>query len=435
MKINYRIKEIVKQISSRFVIDGSNRNMSLFAYEGVLFAIIINLINNNNNLFASRLGASNFELSLVASLPQFVGMIVLIPGAILTDRMKNKRGMVIKSLLLLCMVYMAIGFVPMMGKYRLIIFLILISLSIGPMTMYNASWQAYFSDVISEEDRNTAFTLRTKWTFIINISICLLTGIILASATTNAGKLIFHQSFSWIGCVLIIIQVFVLKKISGGNAKSVSTIKFKELNNVILELIKNKRFLEFLGIALFFYVCWQADWSLYYIGEITYLKLNEAWLSYVNVGGAVVQFLTIGFWSRINEKHGVRFPVIIGSLALSFFPLIIIFCASLPLNKAPLVFLILTALSNFAFATITLNIFQCLLEVIPKKNKTLSIAVYSFMIALSNAVMPMAGVKLYTSLGGNLRAFRITFLILFASRIVATGLWTLRWFRLRHESK
>jgi hypothetical protein len=49
--------------------------------------------------------------------------------------------------------------------------------------------------------------------------------------------------------------------------------------------------------------------------------------------------------------------------------------------------------------------------------------------------MPIAGVKLYTGLGANLKAFRITFLILFASRIVATALWTLRWVRLRHEPK
>ena len=386
-------------------------------------------------MFATRLGASNFQLSLVASLPQVVGMLVLIPGAIFTDRMKNKSRMVIRSLILLGTLYMALGFVPMMGQYRLIIFLILISLSIGPMTLYNASWQAYFSDVIRTTNRNVAFTLRTRWTFIINIVAPLLTGLILASASTNSEKLKFHQTFFWTGCLLIIIQTFVLKKISGGDTLSISTIKFKDLRNAALELMENRKFLGFLGVVMFFYMCWQADWTLYYIRQITYLKLNEAWLSYVNVGGALVQFLTIGFWSRINEKHGVRFSIIIGSLGLSFFPLIIILCTTLPLNIAPLISIILGTLSNFAFATIMLNIIQCLLQVIPERNKTLSISIYTFIIALSNTVMPMVGVKVYSSLGGDLRAFHITFLILFVLRIIATGLWTLRWWMLRDEPR
>lgn len=427
--------KFIKLTNARNLTGNGNRNKIFFAYEGVLIALVINLINNNNNLFATRLGASNFQLSLVASLPQVVGMLVLIPGAIFTDRMRNKSGMVIKSLILLSAFYMVLGFVPMMGKYRLIIFLILISLSIGPMTLYNASWQAYFSDVIHTKDRNVTFTLRTSWTFIINIVAPLLTGFVLASASTNSEKLKFHQSFFWTGCILLIIQILILKKISGGNTEAISVIKVKDLRNLLFELIENRKFLGFLGAAMFFYMCWQADWTLYYIGQITYLKLNEAWLSYVNVGGALVQFLTIGFWSRINEKHGVRFPIIIGSLGLSFFPLIIIFCTTLPLSIGPLIFLILSTLSNFAFATITLNILQCLLQVIPEKNKTLSISMYTFIIALSNAVMPVVGVKVYTGLGGDLRAFHITFFILFILRIIATGIWTLRWWMLRDEPK
>jgi hypothetical protein len=199
--------------------------------------------------------------------------------------------------------------------------------------------------------------------------------------------------------------------------------------------MKNKKFLGFLGVALFFYMCWQADWTLYYIGQIKYLKLNEAWLSYVSVGGSLVQFLTIGFWSNINEKYGVRFPVIVGSLALSLFPLVMILCTTLSSDIAPLTFLILSTLSNFAFATITLNIIQCLLQVIPEKNKTLSISIYTFIVALSNAVMPIVGVRVYTVLGGDLKAFQITFLIIFVFRIVATVLWILRWWLLRGEPK
>lgn len=412
------------------------KNMLLFAFEGVLISLVVNLVNNNNNLFATRLGASDFQLSLVITLPQIVAMLVLIPGGILTDRMLNKRRMVTLSLFALAAFYIVLGFVPMMGSYSLAAFLVLTALSVGPGTLYNTSWQAYFSDVVSIKDRNKALTLRTRWSFIINIATPLLTGFLLASVATNAGKLRFHQSFFWVSCILIILEIFVLKRISGGNMQTTrNAISLKDLKVAAVDLAHNKSFLGFLGVVMFFYITWMSDWTLYYIGQVNYLKLNEAWLSYVGVGGALVQFITLGFWSRINEKHGIRFSMIMGSLGLCFFPLTMIIGTSLPLSIGPYVFLALNTLSNFAFATIALNLLQCLLQVIPEKNKTLSISIYSLLVSLSNAVMPIVGVKVYTSLGANLKALHSTLLIIFAFRVVATGLWTLRWWLLRKTPK
>ncbi len=71
-----------------------NRILLLFTLEGILITLVNNLVGNNNNLFATRLGASDYELSLVTTLPQIIGMLVLIPGGILTDRMANKREII-----------------------------------------------------------------------------------------------------------------------------------------------------------------------------------------------------------------------------------------------------------------------------------------------------------------------------------------------------
>lgn len=411
----------------------SDRNMYLFAFEGIIITLINSIINNNNNLFATRMEASNFELSLVTSLPQFVGMLVLIPGGILSDRMANKRRMLSISLFCLSFIYMVLGFVPMLGQFRLVAFIGLLALSVGPLTIYNTSWQAYFSDVVCIEDRNRVFTLRTKGTFLFNIITPLATGSLLAHAALNDQKIKLHQMFFWSAALLLFAQIIILMKISGGDKHQNKTNGFKELKSTTFDLIRNKKFMGFVGVAVLFYMSWQADWTMYYIGQVDYLKLNEAWLSYVVVGGALVQFLTIGFWSRMNEKYGVRVPIIIGSLALSLFPLCMNFATSLPVGKGAVVFLIFNTLSNFAFATIFLNIPQCLLQVVPEKNKTLSISIYTVLTSFSNAIMPMAGVQLYTALGSNLQALHITFYAIFVMRIIATVLWFVRWWLMRKE--
>ncbi len=407
--------------------------MYLFALEGIFITIINNIINNNNNLFATRMEASNFELSLVTSLPQFVGVLVLIPGGILSDRMSNKRRMLIISLISLSSVYLVLGFVPFFGQFRLIAFICLLALAMGPLTIYNASWQAYFSDVVRIEDRNRVFTLRTKGTFLFNTITPLLTGALLARTALNSEKIKLHQMFFWCAAFFIFVQIFILMKISGGDIHPKRTNGLRELKIAAYDLIHNKKLMGFIGVAIFFYMSWQADWTMYYIGQVDYLKYNEAWLSYVVVGGAVVQFITIGFWSRMNEKFGVRVPIIIGSFALSLFPLCMNYATSLPVGKGAVVFLVLNTLSNFAFASIFLNIPQCLLQVVPEKNKTLSISIYTVMTSFSNAIMPIAGVQLYTALGSDLRALHITFYAIFVMRIIATLLWIIRWWHMRKD--
>lgn len=410
-----------------------NRPLLIFTIEGILFALITSMINNNNNLFALRLGASDFEVSLVSSIPQFIGVLVLIPVGILTDRMRNKQKMVTASLFCVAIFYLLIGFVPILGKYKLLAFLVLLSLSIGPLTSYNASWQAYFSDVVPFEGRNRVLTMRTGGMFLINICTPLLTGALLASVIENSKKIRFHQIFYFTAAVTLLIQIFTLRHIKEGQAKERNFIKLSELKNTLTDLRNHKPFMRFLGTALFFYITWHADWTLYFLGQVNYLKMNEAWLSYVSIGSAVAQFLTIGLWSRVNEKIGPRFGIIFGNLGLALCPICMIVGTSLPINSAPVVFLLMNTFANLALANVTLNMPQYLLLSIPEKNKTLSIAIYTVFIMLSNAIMPMTGVKIYTMLGANLWALQRVFWILFSLRIISSVFWFVNWKRSKKE--
>lgn len=405
-----------------------NGILVLFTLEGMLITLVNNLINNNNNLFATRLGANEFQLGLIFTIPQLIAMLALIPGGILTDRMNNKQNMVTSSLFFIFVSYIAIGFVPFIESFQFIVFLILLAVSVGFMTIYNVSWQAYFSDIVNIEERNHIITIRTALTFLINIIIPFICGSILSYATTNNSKIRIHQLFFWIGSILLLIQIVTLKKIKVKPTQPSSSINIKQFKHVLMELLHNKKFLGFVGVALFFYTTWHIDWTLYFIGQVNYLNLNEAWLSYVSIGGAIVQFLTIGFWSRMNNKRGVRFGIIFGNIGLALCPISMIISTSLEHGK--LVFLILNTLSNFAFATVNMNILQCLLQVIPEKNKTLNISLYTILVTLSNAIMPLVGVTLYTYLGGHLQALQTTFGIIFGLRIISSSLWFLRWKRL-----
>ena len=407
--------------------------MLLFTIEGILFTLVNNMINNNNNLFAMRLGASDMEISLLTTFSQIAGLLFLVPGAVMTDRMTNKRRMLILSLSVLAASYILIGFVPEFGSYRYLAFLILLSISVCPLTAYNTSWQAYFSDVVAVEHRNRVLSTRTAGTFLAGIVVSMATGALLASAPDIRGKILIHQIFFWAASLLLALQIYVITRINSASAAATTVIGLKDLAKAVSGLFKSKRFLGFFGVALFFYIVWQADWTLYFLGQVRYLEMNESWLSYVTMGGTLAQFVSVGFWSRVNEKMGVRFGIIPGSLCLICCPIGMIIATSLPLSIGPKVFLILHTILNLSFAPVPLSILQNLLQVIPESNKTLSISIYTVFISLSNAFMPMLGVKLYSALGGDLDAFRLTFVIICIARVISMGLWVLRWLLLRKE--
>lgn len=411
---------------------GEERTALLFATEGAIFTLVTNLANNNNNLFATRLGATDFQLSLLSLMPQLLGVAILIPGAIFTDRLENKKKMVILALLAVCASFVLAGFSPLAGSARLWMFLICISLSAGSIALYNSSWQAFFADTVPPRRQNATYSVRTQLTFVIGIVVPLITGSLLTAQPGNEQKILLHQVFLWLAAGCALCQILILRRVQGGTVKEPSGATVADFLHAARDLGHNRRFLGFAVVALFFYMTWHLDWTMYYIGQTKYVGLSELWLSISNVGSALAQFLTIRFWARMNERRGVCFGMILGAVGLMLAPLSIIVPLALPAEIRPITHVILRSLFDLTCANVTLNILQNLLRVIGEKNRTLSIAVYTIFITLSNAFLPMVGVAIYTALGANEAACAQFYWIALVLRVFAVVFWTLRW---RHEER
>jgi len=391
----------------------------ILAGEGVLFTLIITLCNNNNHLYASRLGATSYQLGLISSLPPLVGMFCLIPFALITDRMKNKRSMVIAAALLLGALYFAVGWVPVFSARSVVVLIVLLVAVNFPMSLYGSSWQSFFSDVALPSDRSEIYAHRTRMNTAVGIVFPLIIGLIL-TAVSGRGKILVHQIYYFLALPLAVGQAFLLRKIPTAPRSSTDRFRMRELFRIASTTFRSLPFLGFLGVAFLTYIGWQMDWSIYFLAQFRYLKLSEAEMSLVAVLSAVTQFLMMGLWTRVSARKGVRFVFIIGVGGFAFCSLIMLISLILPLTFGVPFYYIFNSVGASAFSAFQLSLLLCLLEVIPNINKTLSIAIYSTVILVSNAVMPLAGVHVYNLLGEDQHAMVLTIGVVLAIRVVAT---------------
>jgi len=404
------------------------RAVILYVFDGLLISAINNFIGINNNLFATRLGATPFELSLVLGLPQFVGLLVLIPGALTMDRLKNRGRLLLFSVCGFTALYLALGFSPYFGDGALWVFLILLALSAAPMMLYNLSMQAFLADTIPPRRQNRTLSARQRVALVVGTLVPLLTGTLLTATPELQGKIRLHQIFVWTAAAIGAVEFFVLRRLQFGEP---GPAQKGSLKSALRSLTRDKNLLFFLGAALFFHFSWFVDFSLYYYGQIHFLHATEVWMSTLSICAALIQFLTVGLWARLNERLGVRFVVILGPLLISLASFGMVTATGIAGNARLPVLLIFYVLHAPGAAIVILNMFQCLLEVIGAKNRAMLIAVYTAIIVAANALCPVLGMQVFLWMGGDLSAYRLVMTLIGALRLAAGGLFFFRWRLLR----
>ena len=397
-----------------------------YGIDGLLVMGGIALAVNNHSIFALRLGAGDYHLSLIHSLPQIINMLLLIPAGMFADSLINKRRMLSASLVLAAVFFVLAGVSAFIPVHTIYLFLGAIALSGAAIALYNLTWQAYFPEVVASEKRNAVLTFRARVTMVISLVLPLISGGILAAVPSHEGKVIVHQIFYALVGVLLVANAIFLRQIKATQPAEPKRVSGKQLVTALKRLRKNKPYIIFTAVAVFFHLTWHIDWTLYFIGQANYLQMNEFLLGLTGVGATLMQLLTLAFWSRRNARMGVEKPVAFGIWGLGLCPVAMILALTVPAQMGIPTFLIANFFAHIAFATIALNFFQCLLKVVDKEYRSLSISLYTCFIMASNAVMPVVGVALYRALGGTLPALRTTFIIVFFLRLLSGGIWYLR---------
>lgn len=395
--------------------DSYSRNGILFICEGSVGAIAINLVNPFISMFAKHIGAGDYEIGLINALPALIGILALIPGSLLVDNQRDKKKIVGLLLLLTGVMYPLQALSPFLGNIRVYSFIILFALMNWPFSVFNISWQSFFSDVFPLGKRNEVFAKRSSASTFLGIVTMLFAGLVLAYLpATDKERIIIYQVFFVAAFILYIVQAWFLSRISGYELQTpaLSAHPFSILKDCLKQIPGNKQFLTFSIIAFIFYITWQMAWPLFFIYQVDYLHANEAWLSYIALASGLTNTITFPFWSKMIQKKGAKLVIIPGGIGLA------INSAALVMTNSLIVVVAINIFTGLFFSAFLLAIFENMLDAVPQENKTLFIAFYTTLLNVSGFLAPMLGVFVY-----KMTSIYFTMILNGFLRLSATGLF------------
>jgi len=360
---------------------------------GIASAITLNLVNPYFAKFALRLGASDYHIANLSSLPALVGVLTLIPGAMLIDYAKNKQNITSKIMLAHKIFYLIIALVPFIAKqYQASIFVLLVGLMNFPFSVYNTGYQSSIGDLFKPENRGTAMSLRNKYSDMARLITVLITGNLLSYLSSSESKIIIvYQCLFVIAFFVSLFEIYFFKSfkfpLSNSKEKDKSNY-FKTFISVIKQIPKNKQFIIFTICSLSFHFGWQMGWPLFNLYSIKYLFANELWLSFMSIVAGLSTIFMVKKWANLADKRGNSFTLYIVTALMAITPLLFVISHSL------IQITIFHAIIGTATCGTILILFNILLEIVPDKNRTIYIAIYSTLINISATIAPLVGVYL-----------------------------------------
>jgi len=136
-----------------------NYNKRINIINGALATIAMNLVNPYYSKFAERLGATDYQLAYLTSLPHLISIFAFIPGAILIESLANKQKTIGCTMLFHKLFFLLIAIIPFLNVNQASLFILMIGLMNLPSAIGTMGYQSSMGDVFDIKDRVEAMGL------------------------------------------------------------------------------------------------------------------------------------------------------------------------------------------------------------------------------------------------------------------------------------
>ncbi len=382
---------------STYTAEQIQRNKRFSIINGAYSAISLNILSGFLSLFAIQaLHATNQQIGFINSLPQLMNLLVMIPGAILINRLMSKKRFTAMTIFAARFGMFLIALIPFISwgnQGWLLVFVI--ALMGLPTSLSALSWQSFIGELIPQSDRGTFFGKRNRFNTIAAMLSVLTVGILLNlfdKSNALPYQIVFAFAFA-MGVMEVIYlnrHIEIIREPLGQNqVNKMSGINLKTI-------LREKPFLFFVACSMLFNFGWQMAWPLFSIYNVQYAHASALWISLFTVMNQIGQIISFPFWGRVADKYGNMLTLFIVSSGMALLP-------TLTILSTNYYYLMFTSLiSGLSLSGLTMLLFNQTLNLSPENGRTSFIASYNVVIGLVGFVSPMVGTWLLDQVGMNL---------------------------------
>ena len=161
------------------------RAVTLVTAAWVFGSVWVNLTSGAPlTLFATHLGASNFEFGLLTAIP-FLTSLLSLPASLVTERTGERKKIFLWGLYTLRMLWFPLTLLPLVliehwgfGQRRpaMVMFLLLFTLMNSGQAVGGPAWTSWMADLVPERLRGRYFSYRRQWGILSGVPAALLAG-------------------------------------------------------------------------------------------------------------------------------------------------------------------------------------------------------------------------------------------------------------------
>jgi len=251
---------------------------------------------------ALHLGATNFQLGVLAALPTFSSVFQLF-SIWLVKRFNNRRAIAVISNIFARFPLFLIGILPLLfsggTSVQVLIFTLFFHYFFGSVA--GASWNSWMKDLVPENQLGTYFSRRSRLSQILNVTLSLLTAIVLdyIKAHHPDKEIMAYAGMFLTGGILGMTGVYALAK----TPEPKSFLANENLFRLFHKPMKDRNFRK----LLVFHSAWAFSLNLATpFFSVYMLKTIGLPLSYIIGLGILTQIASIGairIWGKYADKY------------------------------------------------------------------------------------------------------------------------------------
>jgi hypothetical protein len=193
----------------KYSMDIIKRNEQLSIWNGAASIVAQSFMIGFIPLFAIQvLGASNFQIGLISSMPSFMTILAMIPGAIWINRLEMKKSFTAFNIFAARFSLFLISLIPFIPyTNHAWILVVCIGLLNFPNALATLSWQSFIGDLIPDERRGKFFM------FVAGTVMLLFNQLLRVSPEENRTTFLANYNFliAAMGCVAPQVGVYLLE--------------------------------------------------------------------------------------------------------------------------------------------------------------------------------------------------------------------------------